>query len=79
MTAIIIVTLAIFSLIWALAFKQVIRGVIYGEMIEYLRRNNPTRLCAQGSEPVPFALLFVFYSALTFAVPILLLSLMRAG
>ena len=79
MNVYLLVPLVLFSLVWALAFKQVIRGVIFGEMIEYVRRSNPTRLCAQGSEPVPFAMFFAFYSAVTFVVPIALLAMMRAG
>ncbi|MEM6495207.1 MAG: hypothetical protein AAGB04_19890 [Pseudomonadota bacterium] len=73
-----IMPLALSSLVWALAFKQVIRGVVFGEMIEYVRSGNETHRCAQGSEPIPFALLFVFYSAVTFAVPIALWALLRA-
>jgi len=71
--------LAVFSLGWALAFKQVIRGAVYGEMIEYVRRNNTSRRCSQESEPMPFTVLFVFYSAVTFAVPIALLAMLRAS
>ena len=73
-----IMPLVLSSLVWALAFKQVIRGVAFGEMFEYVRMNNETNRCEQGRDPVPFAMLFVMYSALTFAVPIALSSLLRA-
>lgn len=73
-----IMPLALSSLVWALAFKQVIRGVAFGEMFEYVRMNNETNRCEQGSEPIPFAMLFALYSAITFAVPIALWTLLRA-
>lgn len=73
-----VMPLVLSSLAWALAFKQVIRGVVFGELIEYVRIRNTSHRCAQGREPIPFAVLFGFYSAVTFAIPIALWSAMRA-
>lgn len=67
------------SVVWAMAFKQVIRGVVFGEMIEYVRANNESHRCDQGNDPIPFVIFFIFYSAVTFAVPISLWMMVRAG
>ena len=70
--------LALSSLGWALAGKQVIRGVGFGEMFECVRMNNEINRLEQGRKAVTLAKHFVMYSATTLAVPIALYSLLPA-
>ena len=67
----------LFWIPWILAVRELRNHFRHGYMTEYLRRSsedfrdNATRTTTAAQHPISYRLLFVFYSAIVIAVPIL--------
>ena len=62
---------------WAMAVREIFRGMRHGELTEYLRKSSESddrawRICRRDAEPWAFRILFAFYAIVAVVVPVLL-------